>query len=1369
MARSRTARRPAALSDAEVDRIAARLRAPVAEKLIVPSAERAAGRTYTTDQVVAALAQAIGAGGNFRPMPRDPRDDVPFGPLRPLVPDPFDPARPDTGRPDPRLSEYPTAWNVPGSGSRLIAWNTLRMAAREVDVMRRCIEIRKARVCGMGWSWKVRPEIVEAAYRADGSRGHDDIAAELRDEWATEINRLTAFWANPWRSQGLDFATWMRGVMEERLVLDALVLYPQTTYGGDLLGLEIIDGSTVKPLLDYRGARPMPPFPAYQQEVYGFPRGEWAATTVTDDEGRTIVGSGFLAGQLIYVRENYRSFTPYGFSPTEQALVSARLYLKRQGWMFAEYDEGALGEAYAISPETSPMTPLERREWERSLNDEMGGQTAARHRIKALFPGMTLAFPPDNAERYKPEYDLFLIKLLSSHFGVPVSELGFTETRGLGGAGMHESMKKSQDDSSTQPDIAFMEALVNVTSADFMRAPAELVFGFNDPDGESEKDADDVAKSRIERGSVTLNEDRTRLGLPRYTFPEADKPFVMGAGGPVYLEGSAEAQAQANIQHNFDPRAARSPDGPQPGDNPGDNPASSGPARSQASKAAGPDDAGFRAAEVAAYRKFAKRAHSRPFAWTHHTPDEVAELTKAAPPGKSEPAPGEVPPAPDTRWPGWAVDLALAAIVAAKLRAALAPLSGLAARVRAWAAGGAPTSTPGVTSWLKSESVDREIAGAIDGPVRDAVTEGYAAGARSAQHVIAVGFEGTVDWGGWKPGNVAAARRVLSEDGMTVGLQQLLDDAGATVSRIAAGRLDEVAAVLADGLERGAGVDEIATALRGVLDDRKWAEMTAWTETNRAMSAAAMDTYREAGIEGKAWFTAADQRVCPICKANEDQGAVALGAPFVSGDEHPPGHPRCVIGSTRVRASGEIFAATDRHYVGEAVVIRTARGHELTATPNHPIATRDGWIPIAELRVGGHVLSSTDAEWIAQSVDPDVDHVPPRIEDVAKALPVLLGPVPTAAQDFHGDGAGSEVHVVLSDRLLVADGKIQRPEHVGEQEFGSTDVAGSPPLSGKRPADERFVRLDDTPDGGVGGGGEPPALGLIGGGHPYVHGRTPPPDFDAGRFQASADLPPVDSEGFCERLFAGSADVALDQIVHVERSIVSTHVYNLETGDGWYIGNGIVTHNCRCSVVPEDLPPAEGHPPPAAVPVAGRAPFSPLALDEASGIAYVKAHGTPLDEARAKAVRHYTDGGGYAAVNRSLRAGRRTPESDLIDSAMAPTADDLSAHRSVGSDAFTPDPRKLDDVMADLAGRVIRDPAFASTSLNPPVSASAVTMHLSLPKGTPAVIPGSVSEFPSEAEVLLGRGQGFAVTRVLRHDNGTYEVWADAVPEGTGT
>ena len=40
---------------------------------------------------------------------------------------------------------------------------------------------------------------------------------------------------------------------------------------GDLYGLQILDGSTIKPLIDDRGMRPMTPYPAYQQILYGFP------------------------------------------------------------------------------------------------------------------------------------------------------------------------------------------------------------------------------------------------------------------------------------------------------------------------------------------------------------------------------------------------------------------------------------------------------------------------------------------------------------------------------------------------------------------------------------------------------------------------------------------------------------------------------------------------------------------------------------------------------------------------------------------------------------------------------------------------------------------------------------------------------------------------------------------------------------------------------------------------------------------------------------------------------------------------------------------------------------------------------------------
>jgi hypothetical protein len=41
--------------------------------------------------------------------------------------------------------------------------------------------------------------------------------------------------------------------------------------------------------------------------------------------------------------------------------------------------------------------------------------------------------------------------------------------------------------------------------------------------------------------------------------------------------------------------------------------------------------------------------------------------------------------------------------------------------------------------------------------------------------------------------------------------------------------------------------------------------------------------------------------------------------------------------------------------------------------------------------------------------------------------------------------------------------------------------------------------------------------------------------------------------------------MAADEVVEVNRSEFSGYVYNLETRDGWYVADGIVTHNCRCS------------------------------------------------------------------------------------------------------------------------------------------------------------------------------------------------------------
>ena len=53
-----------------------------------------------------------------------------------------------------------------------------------------------------------------------------------------------------------------------------------------------------------------------------------------------------------------------------------------------------------------------------------------------------------------------------------------------------------------------------------------------------------------------------------------------------------------------------------------------------------------------------------------------------------------------------------------------------------------------------------------------------------------------------------------------------------------------------------------------------------------------------------------------------------------------------------------------------------------------------------------------------------------------------------------------------------------------------------------------------------------------------------------------------------ELLGGRAGEVALDQIIRVSRRPFAGHVYNLQTKEGWYTANGILTHNCRCSASP---------------------------------------------------------------------------------------------------------------------------------------------------------------------------------------------------------
>lgn len=173
------------------------------------------------------------------------------------------------------------------------------------------------------------------------------------------------------------------------------------------------------------------------------------------------------------------------------------------------------------------------------------------------------------------------------------------------------------------------------------------------------------------------------------------------------------------------------------------------------------------------------------------------------------------------------------------------------------------------------------------------LTEGWVLGNRSA---LAAVNNLDPDWGTWKPGDYAAAEQIAGP-----GLRQLLAEQNIRIKSIADSRLEELSQVLEDTLRSDEirrkptgplppflSVQDLASRLKGVLDNPSRAELVAQAEIARAQATAARQVYAETGRTQVEISTAEDDKVCPVCDAAAKAGAHPLGAPPIV-----PLHPRC--------------------------------------------------------------------------------------------------------------------------------------------------------------------------------------------------------------------------------------------------------------------------------------------------------------------------------------------------------------------------------------------------------------------------------------------------------------------------------------------
>ena len=453
---------------------------------------------------------------------------VPFTPGNPLIPGAINPVRED-GRADPRRYEYQVAQNINITPTKLVPFQTLRQTADQVDIIRRCLEVIKNKITAMNWDIVLSEDASEKISAGSG-KDHVRAMADARDKYTEDINRLREFWEQPDRANGYTWADWLNIFLEDNLVLDAVAIWPQKSVGGDLYGFQLLDGSTIKPLIDDRGMRPMPPNPAFQQILFGFPRSEFMATNDSEN-----ADGDFTSDELTYLVKNRRTWSVYGFSPVERSLPLADIYLRRQDWIRKEYTDGVTPELMMKTDANFGNNPDLIRAYENIYNDDLAGQTAQRMRVRILPSGFDPVQPEGYGEKFKDVLDNYLITSICGHFGVLPSEIGFSGSGSLGASGLQTGETMSGEAIGITPLTQWISRQLTNLSYLYLGMPRELEFKIMfeskiDTEGEARK-----TDIELKNGARTVNEARSDMGLPLLDTPQADMPMLYSSSGLYFL------------------------------------------------------------------------------------------------------------------------------------------------------------------------------------------------------------------------------------------------------------------------------------------------------------------------------------------------------------------------------------------------------------------------------------------------------------------------------------------------------------------------------------------------------------------------------------------------------------------------------------------------------------------------------------------------------------------------------------------------------------------------------------------------------------------------------------------------------------------
>lgn len=373
-----------------------------------------------------------------------------------------------------RTFDYPYGYNLqrkPKYGEGAVSFEQLRQLSRNLDVLRTVLETRKDEVCKQSGSFAP----------IDGS------SEDTPDD--PQVKQLNDFMKYP--DQEHDFKTWIRILLEEMYVLDAPAIWLRPNLAGELHSLHILDGSTIKRVIDENGCTPLPTDPqpyniAYQQIIKG------------------LVASQYTSDELLYQPRNPAADRVYGYSHVEQIVMTILIGLRRVDHQLKLYTHGNIPMAFLLAPDN--WTPEQMRRAQVWMDQLLAGNSENRSKA-IIIPNAKPEFPQKDV--LKDEFDEWIARIVCYQFGVAPTPFIKQMNRATA-----DDASESADEEGLEPAKAWLKSVLD-NIARRLKVKAEWQWDVQvDVDPLKQAQTDQIY---VNIGAVLPEEVRDELGYDEFT------------------------------------------------------------------------------------------------------------------------------------------------------------------------------------------------------------------------------------------------------------------------------------------------------------------------------------------------------------------------------------------------------------------------------------------------------------------------------------------------------------------------------------------------------------------------------------------------------------------------------------------------------------------------------------------------------------------------------------------------------------------------------------------------------------------------------------------------------------------------------------